>query len=73
MATWKQTAGRKIGRLDQQSALDTLAKIRAESRGQPTIFSATIRELTGGFNSQSINFTVIRKLGVKAGIIKNAR
>jgi len=73
MTTWKQTASAKIRKLDQQAALDMLAKIRAENGGQSTIFSATIRELTGGFNSQSINFTVIRKLGVKAGIIKNAQ
>jgi hypothetical protein len=52
-------------------ASELLAAIYAETKaacptGGATIFHPTIRELTGGFNSQSINFYVIRKLADKA-------
>ena len=32
-----------------------------------------IRYLTGGYSSQSLDGLVLRKLGVKAGIVKNPR
>lgn len=32
-----------------------------------------IRYLTGGFSSQTLDMMVIRKLGIRAGIVKNPR
>ena len=65
---WEKVAQKNIQKLTVSEALDTLKKINAEGA---TIFHAQIRALTGGVNSQSINYTVVRLLGVKAQIIKN--
>jgi len=71
--TMRRRVGAVIGRMSKDEALATIARINAEHAGPgATIFSETIREITGGFNSQSINGYVVRKLGVKAGIIRNA-
>jgi len=72
-SNWKARVGQLVGRMTAERAKEILANIRAEDgpRGA-TIFHPDIRELTGGYNSQSINGYVIRKLGVKAGIIRNA-
>lgn len=67
MQRWKRVVGQKIRHMTTEEAQAALAEIRA---GGVTIFKPTVRELTGGFNSQTINTYVIRKLAVKAGIIK---
>ncbi|CAB4164131.1 hypothetical protein UFOVP1146_67 [uncultured Caudovirales phage] len=67
MIDWKKTAVKNIGKLSVSEALDTLKKIQKEGS---TIFHADIKALTGGFNSQAINFTVVRLLGKKAGICR---
>lgn len=69
--SWKRTVGQKIRRLTPEGARAAIAEIEAERKaacplGGATIFHPTIRALTGGFNSQSINFYVIRKLADKA-------
>jgi hypothetical protein len=64
---WRATLGQKIRHLSPVDCRAKLEAIRAEQPKQgATIFSATTRELTGGFNSQSINWYVIRKLAAKA-------
>ena len=70
-ANWKQVAAQRVRHLNADEARAILARIRAEDgpRGA-TIFHADIRALTGGFNSQSINFHVIRLLARKAGMVK---
>jgi hypothetical protein len=69
---WRRVAGGKIGRMTKEQALAKIQEINAEHPGPgATIHHPAIRELTGGFNSQAINGYVLRKLGVKAGIIKN--
>ena len=71
MATIRRRIGAVIGRMTPEEAKATLTCIRTEDGGsRPTIFHATIRDITGGHNSQAINGHVIRKLGIKAGIIK---
>jgi len=65
MIDWKKTAAANIRKLSASEALDTLKRINSEGA---TIFHPEIRALTGGFNSQTINFLVIRMLGKKAGI-----
>jgi hypothetical protein len=63
MQAWKRVAGQRIRRLTPAEAQAAIARISAEGA---TMFHQDIRNLTGGFNSQSINFYVIRKLAEKA-------
>jgi hypothetical protein len=64
---WKATLRRNVRRLSPADATLALAAIREEERESgPTIFHSTIRALTGGFNSQTINFVVIRALAVRS-------
>lgn len=65
---WKRTVGQNIRHLSPAQAKEKLAAITAEGI---TIFHPTIRALTGGFNSQSINFYVVRKLHEKVTGIKS--
>ena len=67
MIDWKKTAKKNIRKLSVSEALDILKRINTEGA---TIFHADIKALTGGFNSQAINFTVVRLLGKKAGICR---
>ena len=67
MIDWKKTAEKNIRKLTASEALDTLKRIHKEGS---TISHADIKALTGGFNSQAINFTVVRMLGKKAGICR---
>ena len=67
MMDWKKTAAKNIRKMTASEALDTLKRIHKEGS---TIFQPEIRALTGGFNSQAINFTVVRMLGKKAGICR---
>lgn len=60
---WKKTVARNVRKLTPAQAKTHLADIEAERKAAgDTIFHPTIRKLTGGYNSQSINFHVIRKL-----------
>lgn len=61
---WKQTVGQRIRWMTPLQCADALARIR--QRGF-TIDQPTVRFLTGGFSSQSINHYVARKLADKAG------
>lgn len=70
-ANWRAVAGQRIRRLSADEARAALARIRAEDGPHgATIFHADIRALTGGFNSQSINGYIIRKLAIRAGIFR---
>lgn len=67
ITTVRRRYAAKIARLTPEQARETLDKIRAEG---VTIFQPTIRELTDGFNSQSLNANVIRRLAERAGIVR---
>ena len=67
MQDWKRVVGQRIRRLTPEQAVEKLAAISA--RGI-TIDQPTVRELTGGYASQSINGYVQRKLAGRAGWIK---
>ena len=67
MMDWKKTAAKNIRKMTASESLDTLKRIHKEGS---TILHPEIRALTGGFNSQAINFLVIRMLGKKAGICR---
>jgi len=66
MATINRRVSAKISRMPPDQARELIAGME---RG--TIEIPAIRELTGGYASQAINTTVMRKLGVKAGCIKS--
>lgn len=59
-----------IARLSPAQAKQCLDAIRAEG---VTINHPTIRQLTGGFASQSLNTAVVRRLAERAGIIAAIR
>jgi hypothetical protein len=65
--SWKRVAAGKVARLTPQQARDTLARMAAVGL---TIHQPDVRALTGGFNSQAINFHVARLLGKRAGMIR---
>jgi hypothetical protein len=67
MTNWKRSVGQHLRHLTPDDAEALLGAIRAEGI---TIFHPTIRKLTGGYNSQSINHYVVQKLAIRAGIIK---
>ena len=67
ISTWRRVAGQRIRHLTPEQAKAILAAI---SKRGPTIFHPEIRELTGGYGSQSINTHVIRKLAARAGMIR---
>ena len=60
----RQTIGQNIRRMSKDDALLWLARFRAEG---VTAFHDSVRELTGGFSSQSICAYVVRRVAVKAG------
>lgn len=67
---WKRATAAKIRSLTPEEARAKLAAIRAEGI---TANHETIRDLTGGYSSQSINPVVIRALAIRAGVIKDFR
>lgn len=67
MSNWRRIVGQRVSRLTEQEARDKLAAIRAEG---VTMFHPTIRELTNGLNSQSINHYVIQRLAHRAALAK---
>lgn len=68
---WRKTANANIRKLPVERAKEIVAahsRIGATAVG---IGDPAIRELTGGFSSQSIDGYVLRRLGVRAGLVKN--
>lgn len=66
LTTVRRRLSARIARMSPERAQEVLAAIRA--RGV-TIDQPAIREITGGYASQSLNAHVIRKLAARAGII----
>jgi hypothetical protein len=66
LTTVKRSTAARISHLSKEQAQEALRRIR--ERG-PSMEQEAIRELTGGYNSQSLNEWVIRKLAYKAGLI----
>lgn len=67
MTNWKRTLGQKLCGVTAEKAKELIAAKLNDGNG---IGSQTIRDLTGGFSSQAIDTYVLRKLGIKAGIIR---
>jgi hypothetical protein len=65
---WKRVLGQKVAHLspDEARAILEAHRKRGIGMGDPAY-----RALTGGYSSQSIDFYVTRKLGLRAGIIKS--
>lgn len=66
MTQWRRVMAQRIRRLSPEQAREYLRRIR--ERGI-TIDQPAIRELTGGYASQSINAVVSRRLAAQAGMI----
>lgn len=75
IATIRRRVAAKISRMAPEEARRVVEVI--SKRDQPgkgaTIFHPEIKALTGGYVSQSINFQVLRRLGIRAGIIRNRK
>jgi len=67
LRNWRRVVGQRVRRLTPDEARAMLARISAEGA---TIFHPDIRAMTGGYNSQSINDYVMRKLAGQAGMIR---
>jgi hypothetical protein len=67
MANWRRVLGQKLRHISPEQAK---AIIEGKSIG---IGSADIKSLTGGYSSQSIDMHVMRRLGIKAGLIKGCK
>jgi hypothetical protein len=65
-STINRRVSAKISRMTVEEAQTLLASLNHGTINQPVI-----RELTGGYVSQNLNFSVARKLGIKAGYIRN--
>jgi hypothetical protein len=65
LQSWKRVVGQRVRRMTPADAAAAIARISAEGA---TMFHQDIRDLTGGFNSQNINFYVIRKLADRAKV-----
>ncbi len=68
MTNWRRIVGQRVSHMTPLEARAALDAIKAEG---VTIFQPTIKALTNGLNSQSVNTYVIRKLAIRAGIIKD--
>lgn len=64
LTTLRRTVGARVRRLTPEQARDIIARYSAKGGLQ----HEDIRNLTGGYNSQSINSYVIRKLAEHAGL-----
>ena len=64
---WKRTVLANVRRMTKAQAVAWLARYHAESIANKgaTIFHQSVRELTGGYNSQSINFWTVRTVFAK--------
>lgn len=60
---WLKTLTSNLRRMSQAQAQEWLKEYNAELQATgPTMYHPSVRRLTGGFNSQSINFLVVRKV-----------
>ena len=66
MTRWRRVMAQRIRRLTPEQAEECLLRIRAKGI---TIDQPVIRELTGGYASQSVNAIVMRRLAARAGRI----
>ena len=64
---WRRIVAQNVRRMSPEQAKAALHRINVEG---VTIFHETVREITNGLNSQSINHYVIQKLARRAGVIK---
>jgi len=68
MATINRRVAAKVSRMTADEAKAIIADLIPKTIEQPLI-----RGLTGGYASQAINFTVTRKIAIKAGYIRNIK
>ena len=72
MTTLRRTVSQRVRRMTQEQAKEWLLENNRHQRHHgSTIFSPQVRELTGGFNSQSINNYVVRKVYDRAKEVRS--
>jgi len=63
---WKATLRANVRKLNAAQAQAWLDRYNAENPDKGgTIFHASVREMTGGYNSQSINWIVVRAVAAR--------
>lgn len=67
LTAMRRRAGARIGKMTPADAHAWLARFTAEGI---TIEHATVRELTGGYASQSICGYIVRKVAIRAGVAR---
>ncbi len=70
MGTIRRRVAQRVRHMTAERAREVLAAIA--KRGS-TIHVPEISDLTGGYNSQNINFMVSRKLGIRAGYVRSPK
>jgi hypothetical protein len=63
---WKRTFGQKLRHMTIAQAREFISS----TKGQVNIGDQRIRDLTGGYSSQAIDFHVKRQIGLKAAGLK---
>lgn len=71
MSTIRRRVSAKLARMTPEQARELAEKIRLNDGHGPSMHNSTIRDLTGGFCSQSLNYWVQRKVAVRAGMLPN--
>ena len=69
LTTIKRRVSAKLARMTQEQARELAEKIRLNDGRGSSMHNDAIRELTGGFCSQSLNYWVTRKVAVRAGML----
>jgi hypothetical protein len=69
LTTIKRRVSAKLARMTPAQARELVDKIRINDGHGSSMHNATIRDLTGGFCSQSLNYWVQRKVAVRAGML----
>lgn len=70
LPTIRRRVGAKLGQMTKAEAAALSDRIRAHSvASMHSMENPAIRELTGGFCSQSLNAWVARRVAVRAGIL----
>lgn len=63
---WKRVFGQKLSRM----TIEQCREFVSSTKGQVNIGDQRIRDLTGGYSSQAIDFHVKRQIGLKAAGVK---
>jgi hypothetical protein len=69
IATIRRRLSAKLARMTPEQAREVFERARLNDGKGPSMDNATIRELTGGYCSQSLNEWAMRKIAARAGLL----